>query len=69
LPPDTREVDGYPAVDLFIDTGPFGQNSLYVRVMKVGAKVYSVGVDGQIRPEQKHGDLFLESFHPAAKGK
>jgi hypothetical protein len=64
-----HEVDGYPAIDLFVDTGQFGQNSLYVRVIKVGDRLYSVGVEGQIRPEHKHGDDFLDTFHPAEKGK
>ncbi|HEY2784778.1 MAG TPA: hypothetical protein VGJ05_07355 [Fimbriiglobus sp.] len=62
-----RDVDGNPAIDLFIDTGVFGMNNLYVRIMKVGNRIYSIGIDGQIRPENKHGDAFLDSFQPAKK--
>jgi hypothetical protein len=62
-----RDVDGHPAMDLFVETGGFQQNNLYVRVVIAGDRVYSVGVSGQIMTDHKHGDEFLDSFHPAKK--
>jgi hypothetical protein len=62
-----RDVDGHPAVDLFVQTDGFQQHNLYVRVIKVGDRVYSVGVSGQIMTDHKHGDTFLDSFKPVGK--
>jgi len=55
-----RDVDGHPAMDLFVETGGFQQNNLYVRVVIAGDRVYSVGVSGQIMTDHKHGDEFLD---------
>jgi hypothetical protein len=67
----TRDLDGFPAIDLFVDhAGLFNQNNnLLVRVVKVNDRLYSIGVSGQITADQKHGDEFLDSFHPQAKKK
>src|SRR5262245_7625936 len=62
-----RDVDGCPAMDLFVETGGFQQNNLYVRVLIAGDRLYSVGVSGQIMTDHRHGDEFLDSFHPKGK--
>jgi hypothetical protein len=64
-----RDVDGFPAMDLFVShDSVFNQNNnLLVRVMKVNDRLYSVGVSGQITSDQKHGDVFLDAFHPTKK--
>jgi hypothetical protein len=64
-----RDFDGFPAMDLFVShDGLFNQNNnLLVRVVKVNDRLYSVGVAGQITADQKHGDEFLDSFHPQTK--
>lgn len=62
-----REVEGHPAIELFVQTDGLQQNNLYVRVIRVGDRVYSVGISGQIMAEHKHGDEFLDSFKPTPK--
>jgi hypothetical protein len=64
-----RDLDGFSAMDLFVShDSVFNQNNnLLVRVVKVDDRLYSVGVSGQITSDQKHGDEFLDSFHPTKK--
>jgi hypothetical protein len=62
-----RDVDGHPAMDLFVETGGFQQNNLYVRVVIAGDRLYSVGIAGQIMTEHRHGDEFLDAFRPGKK--
>jgi hypothetical protein len=54
---------GHPAVEVHVQVVPFEPSSgLVARVVLVGKRLYVIGVNGQVMPEQNRVEHFLQSF-------
>lgn len=58
---------GHPAIDVHIQT-EFMQPGMVARVVLAGKRLYVVGINGQVMPEQPRAEHFLQSFQVTGPG-